>query len=146
MKGLADKVYFLPVTLEYVEQVIAHERPDGVALSFGGQTALNCGIQLDKAGVFEKYNVRVIGTPVKAIIETEDREAFTRKLHTINEHTCPNIACTTVEQVLAVSRGIGLREREVGVDSAGLIRRSAPHPQSTNLQPQRRPKRSATRL
>lgn len=187
MRGLADKVYFLPVTPEYVERVINYERPDGVLLAFGGQTALNCGIQLWKNGTFEKYNTRVcsgnlwirmpgvglvsdgggscgavannfyckfyllfvfnywcqlyfdfiswfpdtiklimlfifyfqsdigflksyllivswqvFGTPVQSIVDTEDREIFSRKLAEINEMCCPNIACITVEQVLEV--------------------------------------------
>src|SRR5438874_6247966 len=75
-KLLADKVYFLPITPGFVEKIIAKERPDGILLSFGGQTALNCGIALYKNGVLEKYNVRVLGTPVSAIILTEDRQEF----------------------------------------------------------------------
>lgn len=102
MKGLADKVYFLPVTPEYVESVIQHERPDGVLLAFGGQTALNCGIKLRNANVFQRYNVDVLGTPVQAIIDTEDREIFGNKLAEINERVCPNIACHSVEEVMAV--------------------------------------------
>ena len=75
-EGVADQIYFLPVTPYFVEKVIEKERPDGVLLSFGGQTALNCGVALYKAGIFEKYNVRVLGTPVQAIMDTEDRELF----------------------------------------------------------------------
>ena len=75
-EGVADQIYFLPVTPYFVEKVIEKERPDGVLLSFGGQTALNCGVALYKAGVFEKYNVRVLGTPVQAIMDTEERELF----------------------------------------------------------------------
>lgn len=75
-EGVADKIYYLPVTPEFVEQVIEKERPDGILLSFGGQTALNCGVALYKSGVLEKYNVQVLGTPVQAIIDTEDREIF----------------------------------------------------------------------
>ena len=107
MKGLADKVYFLPVTPEYVERVLEYERPDGVLLAFGGQTALNCGVELWKGGVFEKYGVNVYGTPVQAIVDTEDREIFSRKLAEINETCCPNIACTTLEEVLAAANKIG---------------------------------------
>ena len=70
---MADKVYFLPITPSYVEQVISHERPDGILLQFGGQTALNCGVELYNANVFEKYNVKVLGTSVDAIMCTEDR-------------------------------------------------------------------------
>ncbi|MBO4451968.1 MAG: glutamine-hydrolyzing carbamoyl-phosphate synthase small subunit, partial [Bacteroidaceae bacterium] len=79
-EGVADKVYFQPVTPEFVERVIAQERPDGILLSFGGQTALNCGVELYQKGVLEKYGVRVLGTPVQAIIDTEDRDLFVKKL------------------------------------------------------------------
>ena len=75
-EGVADQIYFLPVTPYFVEKVIEKERPDGVMLAFGGQTALNCGVALYKDGVFEKYGVKVLGTPVQAIIDTEDREIF----------------------------------------------------------------------
>eukprot|EP00051_Salpingoeca_urceolata_P006417 m.84922 g.84922 ORF g.84922 m.84922 type:complete len:2136 (+) comp14823_c0_seq1:208-6615(+) len=107
MKGLADRVYFLPVTVEYVERVIEFERPDGILLSFGGQTALNCGIKLNERGVFEKYNVKVLGTPVRAIVDTEDREVFGRKLEQIGEHVCPNVACSSVEEVMAAAEKFG---------------------------------------
>jgi len=82
-EGIADKVYFLPVTPFFVEQVIEKERPDGIFLSFGGQTALNCGVALFRNKVLEKYNVRVLGTPVQSIIDTEDREIFNQKLSEI---------------------------------------------------------------
>ena len=85
--GFADKIYFLPVTPYFVEKVIEKERPDGVMLAFGGQTALNCGVALYKDGVFEKYGVKVLGTPVQAIIDTEDREIFVHKLNEINVKT-----------------------------------------------------------
>src|SRR5512145_253499 len=78
-EGIADKIYFLPVTPYFVEKVIAKESPDGILLSFGGQTALNCGTELYRKGVFAKYNVKVLGTPVEAIIDTEDRQLFVRK-------------------------------------------------------------------
>src|SRR6266567_4272977 len=80
-KSLADEVYFLPVTAFFVEKVIEKERPDGILLSFGGQTALNCGIELYRRGVLERYNVRVLGTPISAILLTEDRQAFAQHLH-----------------------------------------------------------------
>lgn len=103
-KGLADKVYFLPITPEYVEQVIRSERPDGVLLTFGGQTALNCGIQLEKNGVFDKYNVRVLGTSINSIIITEDRKLFSEKIAEIGEHVAPSsIACTVDEVRTALS-------------------------------------------
>ena len=79
-EGMADKIYFLPVTPYFVERVIAKERPDGILLAFGGQTALNCGVELTTSGVLEKFNVRVLGTPVRAIMDTEDRELFVVKL------------------------------------------------------------------
>eukprot|EP00054_Salpingoeca_dolichothecata_P028953 m.223990 g.223990 ORF g.223990 m.223990 type:complete len:2153 (-) comp26355_c0_seq2:43-6501(-) len=107
MKGLADKVYFLPVTPEYVEKVIEHERPDGVLLTFGGQTALNCGIELEKRKIFSKFNVKVLGTPVATIVNTEDREEFSKRLAEINESICPNIACTCVDEVLAAADKVG---------------------------------------
>jgi carbamoyl-phosphate synthase large subunit len=91
-EDLADKIYFLPVTPYFVEKVIARERPDGILLSFGGQTALNCGTELFKAGVFKKYNVRVLGTPVTAIMDTEDRELFVNKLKEIDIKTPSSIA------------------------------------------------------
>ena len=96
-EGSADQIYFLPVTPFFVEKVIAKERPDGILLSFGGQTALNCGVELYKSGIFEKYGVQVLGTPVQAIIDTEDRELFVRKLdeidvRTIKSHAVDNIA------------------------------------------------------
>uniref|UniRef100_A0A9J7XSJ5 Carbamoyl-phosphate synthetase 2, aspartate transcarbamylase, and dihydroorotase n=1 Tax=Cyprinus carpio carpio TaxID=630221 RepID=A0A9J7XSJ5_CYPCA len=91
-KGLADKVYFLPITPEYVTQVIKNERPDGVLLTFGGQTALNCGVELTKQGVLEKYKVRVLGTPVASIEMTEDRKIFVEKMEEINEHVAPSEA------------------------------------------------------
>ena len=79
-EGMADATYFLPVTPEYVERVIEKERPDGILLSFGGQTALNCGVALDRAGILAKHGVRVLGSPVRAIEETEDRDLFAKKL------------------------------------------------------------------
>ena len=79
-EGVADHIYFLPVTPFFVEKVIARERPQGILLAFGGQTALNCGVELFRQGVLEKYGVRVLGTPVQAIINTEDREIFVDKL------------------------------------------------------------------
>ena len=82
-EGVADKIYYLPVTPEYVEEVIKKERPDGILLSFGGQTALNCGVELYQKGILEKYDVQVLGTPVQAIIDTEDREIFANKLREI---------------------------------------------------------------
>ena len=86
-EGVADQVYFLPVTPFFVEKVIEKERPDGILLAFGGQTALNCGVALYQQGILEKYNVQVLGTPVQAIMDTEDRELFVEKLDEINVKT-----------------------------------------------------------
>ena len=91
-EGVADKIYFLPVTPYFVEKVIRKETPDGILLAFGGQTALNCGVKLYQSGVLEKYNVEVLGTPVQAIIDTEDRELFVKKLDEINVKTIKSIA------------------------------------------------------
>ncbi|XP_030626460.1 multifunctional protein CAD isoform X2 [Chanos chanos] len=106
-KGLADKVYFLPITPEYVTQVIKNERPDGVMLTFGGQTALNCGVELTKRGILEKYNVRVLGTPVASIEMTEDRKVFVEKMEEINEHVAPSEAALSVEQAIAAAERLG---------------------------------------
>jgi carbamoyl-phosphate synthase large subunit len=105
--GFADSVYFLPVTSEFVEKVIKKEKPDGVFLSFGGQTALNCGIELEKKGIFKKYKVAVLGTPVAVIDATEDRKKFNAKLEEIGV-TYPNsISCTKKEQALKAAKKIG---------------------------------------
>ncbi|XP_077148058.1 multifunctional protein CAD isoform X1 [Ranitomeya variabilis] len=106
-KGLADKVYFLPITAEYVTQVIKNERPDGVLLTFGGQTALNCGVELTKRGVLEKYNVRVLGTPVSSIEMTEDRKVFVEKMEEIGEHVAPSEAAFSLEQAQAAAERLG---------------------------------------
>uniref|UniRef100_A0A4W3KB82 Carbamoyl-phosphate synthetase 2, aspartate transcarbamylase, and dihydroorotase n=1 Tax=Callorhinchus milii TaxID=7868 RepID=A0A4W3KB82_CALMI len=106
-KGLADKVYFLPITLEYVTQVIQNERPDGILLTFGGQTALNCGVELKKQRIFEKYNVRVLGTPVSSIEMTEDRKKFVEKMAEINEHVAPSEAVFSLEQAQAAAERLG---------------------------------------
>jgi carbamoyl-phosphate synthase large subunit len=106
-ENIADKIYFLPVNPHFVEKVIAKERPDGVLLSFGGQTALNCGTELFKKGIFEKYNVRVLGTPVKAIMETEDRELFVNKLDEIGVKTPRSIAVTTVDDSIVAAEKLG---------------------------------------
>lgn len=106
-KGLADKVYFLPITPEYVEQVIKAERPTGVLLTFGGQTALNCGVELKKSGVFEKYNVNVLGTPIQSIIDTEDRKIFAEKVNAIGEKVAPSAAVASVEEALVAANHIG---------------------------------------
>ncbi len=106
-EGMADKIYFLPVTPYFVEKVIHKERPDGILLSFGGQTALNCGTELYKSGILEKYNVRVLGTPVQAIIDTEDRELFVKKLNEIDVKSCRSKAVTSVEDALEAAKQLG---------------------------------------
>ena len=106
-EGVADKIYFLPVNPFFVERVIAKERPDGVLLAFGGQTALNCGVELYKSGVLAKYNVQVLGTPVQAIMDTEDRELFVEKLDEINVKTIQSEACETIEAARAAAKELG---------------------------------------
>ncbi len=106
-EGVADKVYFQPVTPEFVERVIEKERPDGILLSFGGQTALNCGVELYQKGVLEKYGVRVLGTPVQAIIDTEDRDLFVKKLDEIGVKTIKSQACNTREEVRQAAAELG---------------------------------------
>ncbi len=106
-ENIADKVYFLPITPEFVEQVIAKERPQGILLAFGGQTALNCGVELYRNGVLEKYGVRVLGTPIQAIIDTEDREKFVHKLDQIDVKTIKSEAVTTVTEAKRVAHELG---------------------------------------
>lgn len=105
--GMADKVYFLPITPEYVEQVIKAERPNGVLLTFGGQTALNCGVELVKRGIFKKYGVTILGTPIQSIIETEDREIFANKVHGIGEKVAPSACVYSIEGALAAAEKLG---------------------------------------
>lgn len=104
---LADKIYFLPVTPFFVEQVIKKENPEGIMLAFGGQTALNCGVQLYENGILAKYNLKVLGTPVQAIIETEDREIFANKLAEIDVKTPRSIAVTSVADAVKASETLG---------------------------------------
>ena len=106
-KDVADTVYFQPVTPDFVERVIEKEKPDGILLSFGGQTALNCGVELYQKGVFEKYGVKVLGTPIQAIIDTEDRELFVKKLDEINVKTIKSEACNTIEEVQKAAYDLG---------------------------------------
>ena len=106
-QAVADTVYFQPVTPEFVERVIEKERPDGILLSFGGQTALNCGVELYEKGVLEKYGVKVLGTPVQAIIDTEDRDLFVKRLDEIGVKTIKSEACSTVEEVQKAARELG---------------------------------------
>ena len=106
-EGVADRIYFLPVTPYFVERVIEKERPDGIMLAFGGQTALNCGVKLFESGVLEKYNLKVLGTPVQAIMDTEDRELFVEKLNEINVKTIKSEACENVEQARKAAAELG---------------------------------------
>ncbi|MDD6210070.1 MAG: carbamoyl-phosphate synthase (glutamine-hydrolyzing) large subunit [Bacteroidales bacterium] len=106
-EGVADKIYFLPVTPYFVEKVIQKEQPDGILLSFGGQTALNCGVKLYQSGVLEKYNVKVLGTPVQSIIDTEDRELFVKKLDQIDVKTIKSHAVENIEDALKAANELG---------------------------------------
>ena len=106
-EGVADQIYFLPVQPYFVERVIEKERPDGILLAFGGQTALNCGVELYQSGVLEKYGVKVLGTPVQAIMDTEDRELFVEKLNEINVKTIKSEACSTIEQARRAATNLG---------------------------------------
>ena len=111
-EGVADQIYFLPVQPAFVERVIEKERPDGILLSFGGQTALNCGVELYKSGVLEKYGVRVLGTPVQAIMDTEDRELFVEKLDVEGEFT--------IDKVIMVGKADGAVVGAPYVDGASV--------------------------
>lgn len=106
-EGIADKIYFLPVTPYFVEKVLEKEKPDGILLSFGGQTALNCGTALFQSGALEKNNVKVLGTPVEAIMNTEDRDLFVRKLDEINVKTIKSLAVTSVDGALKAAEDLG---------------------------------------
>ena len=106
-EGVADQIYFLPVQPYFVERVIEKERPDGILLSFGGQTALNCGVELYESGVLEKYAVKVLGTPVKAIMDTEDRERFVEKLDEIEVKTIKSEACEDMQQAVKAANALG---------------------------------------
>ena len=106
-EGFADKIYFLPVTPYFVEKVIKKEKPDGILLAFGGQTALNCGVELYRSGILEKYNVEVLGTPVQAIMDTEDRELFVKKLDEIDVRTIKSEAVNSVEDAKQAASALG---------------------------------------
>ncbi len=106
-EGVADRIYFLPVTPFFVEKVIEKEQPQGIMLAFGGQTALNCGVELYKTGILEKYNLQVLGTPVQAIMDTEDRELFDQKLNEINVKTIKSEACESIEQAKNAAAELG---------------------------------------
>jgi len=106
-EGVADRIYFLPVTPYFTEQVIEKEKPDGILLSFGGQTALNCGIECYRQGIFQKHNVVILGTPIEAVINTEDRELFVKKLDEINVSTIKSYAVTTADEALKYANELG---------------------------------------
>lgn len=106
-EGVADKIYFLPVTPHFVEEVIKKEKPDGILLAFGGQTALNCGVELYRAGILEKYNLKVLGTPIQAIIDTEDRELFVKKLDQIGVKTIKSHAVENIEDARVAAKELG---------------------------------------
>ena len=106
-EGVADQIYFLPVQPYFVERVIEKERPDGILLSFGGQTALNCGVELERTGILKKYNVRVLGTPVAAIMNTEDRELFVERLDEIDVKTIKSEACEDIVQARKAAKTLG---------------------------------------
>jgi len=106
-EGSADKIYFLPITPYFVEKVIQKEKPEGILLAFGGQTALNCGVQLYESGILEKYSVRVLGTPVQSIIDTEDRELFVKKLDQIDVKTIKSHAVGTIEDAVKAAKELG---------------------------------------
>ena len=106
-EGFADKIYFLPVTPFFVEKVIAKEQPQGILLAFGGQTALNCGVELYQSGILSKYNVQVLGTPVQAIMDTEDRELFVKKLDEIDIKTIKSEAVSTIDDAIRAAEQLG---------------------------------------
>ena len=104
---IADKIYFLPVTAHFVEKVIEKEKPDGILLAFGGQTALNCGVDLFRQGILEKHNIKVVGTPVQSIINTEDRQIFSDILHEIDVLTPKSVACDSIEKAREAAQKLG---------------------------------------
>lgn len=108
-EGFADKIYFLPVTPLFVRKVIEKERPDGIMLAFGGQTALNCGVTLYQDGVLEEYGVDVLGTPVQAIMDTEDRELFVERLNEIDVKTISSEACTDLDEARQLPANSAIR-------------------------------------
>lgn len=106
-EGVADKIYFLPVNPYFVEKVIEKERPQGILLSFGGQTALNCGVEIFEKGILAKYGVKVLGTPVQAIMDTEDRELFVKKLDEIDVKTIKSHPASSIEEARQAAHALG---------------------------------------
>ena len=136
-EGIADKVYFLPVNTHFVTEIIRKERPDGILLAFGGQTALNCGTELYKSGVLQEYGVEVLGTSVEAIMNTEDRDLFVKELNKVDLKTPVSEACESMEAAIAAARRIGfpimIRSAyalgRAGEDAAGTCHKMCPSPQ-----------------
>ena len=106
-EGIADKIYFLPVTSYFVEKIIEKEKPDGVMLSFGGQTALNCGIEAYNKGIFRKHDVKILGTPIDAVINTEDRKEFVKKLDEIEVKTIQSYAASDINEAKHAAKQLG---------------------------------------
>ena len=106
-EGIADEIYFLPVTPYFIEKVIEKERPDGILLAFGGQTALNCGVALHRSGVLKKYNVEVLGTQIDAIVNTEDRDLFVERLNEIDVKTIKSQAVDNIEDARKAAKELG---------------------------------------
>jgi hypothetical protein len=115
-EGVADTIYFLPVTPFFVEKVIQKEKPQGILLAFGGQTALNCGVELYRAGLLEKYNVEVLGTPVQAIIDTEDRELFVNKLNEIDVKTIKSEAVENIVDARRAAKELGYQKKKKSIE------------------------------
>ena len=139
-EGIADQVYFLPVTPYFVEEIIKKERPDGILLAFGGQTALNCGTELYQKGILEKYGVRVLGTSVEAIMYTEDRDLFVKKLDEIPMKTPKSHAVESMEDALKAAREIGypvMVRSAYAVVSAPTKKPSLSWPKVRSLSPNR---------
>ena len=124
-KGLADKVYYLPVTPEFVAEVIKKERPDGIALSFGGQTALNCGVELFQRGLLNEYGVEVMGTPVETIIKTEDRQLFNDKMDEISQPTANSIAVENLDDAVAAANQVGYPVMCRAAYALGILKRES---------------------
>ena len=137
---LADEIYFIPVTPEFVEQVIEKEKPDGILLGFGGQTALNCGVELYHQGVLEKHGVRVLGAPIESVLDTEDRERFIARLAEVEVDVPRSRPTTSIDEAVAAGREIGFPcMARVAFALGGLGLRHLPHRGGTQEPWQRRP-------
>ena len=134
---IADKIYFLPVTPYFVEQVIKKEKPQGILLAFGGQTALNCGVALYESGVLDKYNLKVVGTPVQSIIDTEDRDIFAKMLGEIDVKTPKSIAAKNMDEAREAAKKVGfclLKNPNIRTNGTNIIF-SFPHNLCSDLIP-----------